>query len=90
MKISIHEFRSLVRDPENLEQLPIGRDCVRGEVLTATGAAAACHANAKLARIATDTAVSVNAYGAGFPPVFLPAGAIEWFPVASAQVLTFS
>lgn len=88
MLTTIDQFTGIAQD-DNGVPLPILKGWLAAQELTATGAAAALHANAKFVRIATDTAVKVDAYGAG-SKVLLPAGAVEVFPVAGAQVLTFS
>lgn len=88
MLITIHAFSS-VHDDHNGNSLPIGGRAAGSDTLTAAGESAAMVAGTMVARIATDTTVTVDAYP-GHDPVLMPANSVEFFPAAADQTFTFA
>lgn len=94
MKITITEAKRLATyrsdaasPPPTL--LPILDGFVANQTLTAAGAAAALNAATNYVEISTDTAVLVDAFGAGSSQL-LHAGTIKIFQVVPGQILTFT
>lgn len=91
MKITITQYSRLATiRGDAFQDMPMGHGYNGSETLTAVGAAAALAAGTVLVRIATDTAVTVDAASEGASAEFLPAAGEYWFPVEAGQVLTFS
>lgn len=88
-KISLTFYDKLTNDL-NGNAAPVRLGYKGGQVLAAAGAATAAPTGSKMVRIATDTQVTVDAYATGTSDVLLPAGAIDDFPVAGGQILTFT
>jgi hypothetical protein len=86
--ITISQFQRLGRDADG-QGIPIADDYVGGETMTAAGASDPMASGAMFVRIATDTAYTVDVYGAG-TEALLPANSVDFFPVEAGQVLTFT
>lgn len=86
MKISITQFAELAKDT-NSSELPLGARSIGNQVLTAVGTTTASVEGCRFVRIATDTAVMADLYGAS---LLLPAGSVEFFPLGEAKTITFT
>lgn len=86
MLVTITHLRS-ARNDGNGNALPVGSGVVgtSGE-LTAAGSADAALADATIARVATDTAITIN--GFGISSDYMPAGSVEYFPSWEGRVFT--
>lgn len=87
MLVTINQLRQLARD-DNGEIMPVARGHVASESRTAAGSFAACLADAAVARVATDTAITINAFSDSAS--FMPAGSVEYFPAREGKVFTIA
>ncbi len=87
MKITLTQFSGIAATANN-QGLPIGAGFRGNATLNAVGASPAMESGVRLVRVATDTAVLVDAYGPG-SSCLMPAGSVETFPCEQGQIFTF-
>lgn len=87
MLITITHLRT-VQFEGNGEALPIGKHPTgASEALTAAGASSPAGAGSTFARVSTDTAITINGFGAGSSD-YMAAGSAEYFPSWEGRTFT--
>lgn len=86
MIVTINQFSKLARDQQG-NYVPLGAGVSGNQTLTAAGAATALNAGTKVVRIATDTAIKIDVFGAS-TDAYMPAGTSEYFAAWGSQVIT--
>jgi hypothetical protein len=88
MHVTITQLRKVWTDP-NGRAAGVLAGFVAEETLTAAGESAALADGVAAVRIATDTAITVDAFG-GTSACLMPASSVEVFPAAPGQTFTIA
>lgn len=86
MLVNINAFKSALVD-HNTKVLPAPGEFVGNDDLTAAGESAAMPAGTIMVEVTTDTAITINAYGAGSNRL-MPANSSAFFPATAGQTFT--
>lgn len=85
MLVTLSFYTDIAKGP-NGDGVPVGANARLVDEVTADGNAQAAPAGCTLVRVATDTAIRIDA-GAGAVSELVPANTVEFFKVSAAQVL---
>lgn len=87
MLVTITHLRTVTIEG-NGEALPVGKEPVgNSDALTGAGASAPAGAGVTFARVATDTAITINGFGASSSD-YMAAGSAEYFPSWPGRTFT--
>lgn len=88
MLVTVNSFAKCMMS-QNGVAIPVVGDNRSSEDITAAGNTTALPAGVIGVEIATDTAITINAYGAGTNR-YMPANSVAWFPAVEGQVFAIA